>query len=296
MVGFAIEALLSISTFPFLRYTIEPFSRSKERWLGADARIHGHIQGFRPLYMQFKRPSAYPDVSRSGIILDREELDLPVSPQTLFFSLRQKRKHHNDFQHNVLFRLHTRLSSRNLGNAAYVCPVFLDRSAYRFSMQVAGIANWVRWWDDDPWRLRDALINHRNGTVRFDRMPVLQEHATFPPHASVSEANHRYSFTENGTDLCFHSPTNLPDRMESLATLLKRTLNEFLSEGGQIKRENANEVLRSLVIGDATDEPVAPGKPDITSEDPIANWLSWGDFLKSEFDIEQYAFVQWDGE
>jgi hypothetical protein len=59
VVGFALESFLTLLSFPRHRFSIEPFSRAKERWLGADARLFSHrITGFRPFYMQFKRPSA----------------------------------------------------------------------------------------------------------------------------------------------------------------------------------------------------------------------------------------------
>lgn len=47
-VGFALESFLSILSFPTLRFSIEPFSRAREHWLGADARLLGRVSGFRP--------------------------------------------------------------------------------------------------------------------------------------------------------------------------------------------------------------------------------------------------------
>jgi hypothetical protein len=46
-VGFAIEAFLMLLSFPRLRFTIEPFSRSKEQWLGADANCTIPLNGYR---------------------------------------------------------------------------------------------------------------------------------------------------------------------------------------------------------------------------------------------------------
>ena len=39
VVGFALESFLTLLSFPRQRFSIEPFSRGKERWLGADARL-----------------------------------------------------------------------------------------------------------------------------------------------------------------------------------------------------------------------------------------------------------------
>lgn len=139
VVGFALESFLTLLSFPRQRFSIEPFSRSKERWLGADARLHRRIRGFRPFYMQFKRPAAYPDFSSSKIITDRRSKGLKTEPRTLFFPLRQKQKTHRDFQHNVLFRLRQKMLNRGIGDASYVCPLFLDRSAYRLNIHWSGL-------------------------------------------------------------------------------------------------------------------------------------------------------------
>src|SRR3546814_10714838 len=84
--------------------------------------------------MQFKRPAAYPDFSTSKIVTDRRKAGLTSTPHALYFPLRQKRETHQDFQHNVLLRLRQRLLNHGLGDAVYVCPLFLDRSAYRLNM------------------------------------------------------------------------------------------------------------------------------------------------------------------
>ena len=99
LVGIAIESLLTKLSFPRQRFTVEPFSRSRERWLGADARIYSAVRGFRPFYMQFKKPAAYPDDSASKIIIDRRKANLETYPRALYFSLREKKPAHHDFQH-----------------------------------------------------------------------------------------------------------------------------------------------------------------------------------------------------
>jgi hypothetical protein len=135
-VGFAIESFLTLISFPIQRFSVEPFSKVRERNLGADVRLRGRISGFRPFYMQFKRPSAYPDYSTSKIIVDRKKLKLTASPNSLYFSLREKQPSQTDYQQNVLLRLRNHLLNRKLGDAAYVCPLFLDRSSYRFHLHL----------------------------------------------------------------------------------------------------------------------------------------------------------------
>ncbi|KJJ99201.1 hypothetical protein UB44_13755 [Burkholderiaceae bacterium 26] len=294
-VGFALESFLSLLSFPRFRFSIEPFSRGRERWLGADARLNGRISGFKPFYMQFKRPSAYPDASSAKIISDRKSLGLPVAPRALYFSLREKQPSHKDYQHNILFRLRKRLVTRNVGDAAYVCPLFLDRSAYRFHVHLAGLRRWPRFWRYDPWELEDILMNGSGGTVNFNAIPVLREHVSIPPHDMVTSAKHSYSFAEQGSDLCFHSPLAIPEGAHTLAYFLKGVVGNPQSDEGFIPSDAANGMLHELFSGEEGEEPSALLPEDFSSsvEDGIASWLHWGDYLKTEHQIEQFALVRW---
>ena len=78
-VGLVLESYLTILGFPFSGYSIEPFSTSKERWVGADAILRRGIKGITPFYMQFKRPEAYPCESRAKIVADRKSLGLETA-------------------------------------------------------------------------------------------------------------------------------------------------------------------------------------------------------------------------
>jgi hypothetical protein len=294
VVGFALESFLTMLSFPRHRFSIEPFSRSKERWLGADARLHRRIRGFRPFYMQFKRPAAYPDFSTSKIVTDRRKAGLTTMPRALYFPLRQKRETHRDFQHNVLFRLRERLLKRGLGDAAYVCPLFLDRSAYRLNLHWSGLARWGRFWRHYPWEIEDVMLADRGRRIRFDRMPVFAEHISVPPHAAVTTASHKYSFTESGTDLCFHSPEALPHGSMDLATFLDKVSAGFLDGGEKLSPDGSDQVLSDLIAGVDGDQKTAAFPPE--GEDPIGRWFSWGDHLRSEYEIEQFALVRWEDE
>ena len=289
VVGFALESFLTLLSFPRHRFSIEPFSRAKERWLGADARLHRRIRGFRPFYMQFKRPAAYPDFSTSKIVSDRRKVGLATTPRALYFPLRQKQKTHRDFQHNVLLRLRERLLNRGLGDAAYVCPLFLDRSAYRLNLHWSGLARWGRFWRSHPWEIEEVMLVDGGRRIRFDRMPVFAEHISVPPHASVTTASHKYSFTERGTDLCFHSPQALPDGLMDLATFLERLSTGFLNGGEKLTPDGSDQMLSELI---STTIPTF--RPE--GEDPIGRWFSWGDHLRGEYEIEQFALVRWEDE
>lgn len=294
-VGFALESFLALLSFPRFKFSIEPFSRGKERWLGADARLIGRVTGFKPFYMQFKRPSAYPDTSTAKVIKDRKFLNLPVAPRTLYFDLREKQSSHKDYQHNILHRLRQRLVNRKVGDAAYVCPLFLDRSAYRFHVHLAGLRRWPRSWRHNPWDLQGILINSFGSPVNFDAIPVLQEHVSIPPHAKVTCATHSYSFTEQGTDLSFHSPLSIPEGARTLAHFLTSVVGNPQSDEGFISSDAAYGMLSELFSKSTGEDPGAllPEEFSRDAEDGIASWLHWGDYLKKEHKIEQFALVRW---
>ena len=294
-VGIALQIFLTRLSFPRNKFTIESFSRAKERWLGADARLDGRrIQGFRTFYMQFKRPSAYPYSSRSKVIEDRKNKELLYKPNTLFFELRNKTDAQWDYQHNVLFRLNQHLNNRGLGRASYVCPLFLDRSAYINQLHWSGLSRWARFWEYDPWDLESVLINHQTGKIQFSHVPTLVEHVSIPPHDRVDDANHRYSFYESGKNLCFHSPTVLPDGVQTLANFLESASEGFIEEQNIVTQENAYKELMELVEGSNFAKLLMPNQLrfDYDKEDPIGSWLVFGDSLRRNYDIHQYAFVK----
>jgi hypothetical protein len=294
VVGFALESYLTLLNFPRRRFSIEPFSRAKERWLGADARLHSAIRGFRPFYMQFKRPFAYPNGSRSNIIKDRRRLNLATAPHALFFPLRRKQPQQVDFQHNVLFKLRGKLRHWGIGDAAYVCPLFLNRSAYRHSLHWSGLLRWPRFWRRAPWDLEEVLLADGGRTIRFENIPILAEHVAIPPHATVTAAAHNYSFTEDGSDLCFHSPEALPDGMSSLASYLSTVAEGFLGSGDKIRPDQAAARLTEIVSFILGTKEGGPTWSVDFGDDPIGPWFAWGDHLSSNYKIEQYALVRWD--
>lgn len=294
-IAIAIESFLTLMSFPRQRFTIQPFSHTKERRFGADARLEGkRIRGFRPFYMQFKKPSAYPDISHSKIVKERKAMNVSVDPHSLFFWLLPKKANHNECQHNILYRLHRRLRKKNLGNAAYVCPLFLDRSAYRYHVYRAGIRMWNPLWRLAPWNMKSLRVNQINRVFNFKRIPILAEHISIPPHDQVQNTKHRYSFDAAGKGLCFHSPISLPDGSTTLEIYLKNIAQEFLDVEGKISPSMSYQSL--LELSSVVDpEGLALDKIlELNPKDPISCWLFFGDFLRREYNIEQFAFISWD--
>lgn len=291
IVGFALDSYLALTSFPKYRVTIEPFSKGQERWLGADARIVNEITGFKPFYMQFKRPSAYPDTSTSKIIKDRKSQSLQVSPISLFFGLRDKSKNHKDYQHNILYRWRNRLKKYANSDAAYVCPLFLDRSAYRFYLHFSGVS---RWWGfgRSPWDRKKVFIKNNGVRYSFADIPFLAEHVSIPPHAIVTTAKHSYSFTEQGTELCFHSPLSISEGSFRLGEWIDSLSRDLYSNNSLITVQEANNKLKELLLND--DEEGIPFPDDLFEvEEGLVAWSKWGKHLSENYSIEQYAFVVW---
>lgn len=288
VVAIMLEAFFAILTAPYYQFSIEPFSKPRERLLGADARLYDGYQRFMPFYMQFKRPSSYPDFSNSKIITDRKSSGLSVSPGALFFNLRDKAIAHPDYQHNVLFRLRRALRKLNLGDAAYVCPLFLNRLTYTATCRQAAYDHWNRRFHD-PWFWERVLIRDHTGLIRFNEVPTIREHVSIPPHATVTHAKHSYSFTDRGREVCFHSPKSLPDSGVILSKWLTAMSEEFVHGEKQYVREAQKEHLGEIIreLGDA----IPNDSIDKTSE--VSSWLSFGDFLERQYGISQYAFIAW---
>lgn len=289
-VALAIQTILTIASFPFFRYSIELFSRSKERWLGADARLNSRIAGFKPFYLQFKRPSAFTENSNSKIAKDRRTKEFDSNP-SLFFKLREKQKNHREFQHNILHNLRSRVT-RIGSDAVYVCPLFLDREAYQFNIRTSGMRQWLRFWTPHPFDFEDRFLDLNNGThIPFGRVPIINEHISIPPHGLVTNAKHSYSFNEHGHQVLFHSPEEVMDS-SLLGDHLKRLSKGSLKGEKLIKPENSLKELKDLVQSEGNTNnkeslPIPEGLFEI--KDGLKAWAVWGNFLREEFNIWQFA-------
>jgi hypothetical protein len=142
----------------------------------------------------------------------------------------------------------------------------------------------------------DELLLHTGPSgvsINFPAVPVLREHITIPPHASVADANHSYSFTEAGDQVCFHSPTSLPEGQESLTSFLSRVAGDG-REDGLIYADSASDVLNSLLSFLREDGPQLSLDSQDRDGDGISRWREFGWVLRTEFGIEQYALVNWE--
>lgn len=292
-VSLAIAMHLTLMHFPRLRFSIEPISRKKERWLAADAKLLSKAKGFLPFYMQFKRPFGHTEPSKARIVKQRKAMSpaLATMPVTLYFELLDKQKKQKDYQHNVLFRLRSRLISRKLGDATYVCPLFLNRQAYVFNSHISGLWRWARYWPARPYDLERVVINESSGKVSFDRVPVLSEHVSIPPHKLVTSANHSYSFSEHGDQLCFHSPLSLPEGSQSFSGWLDNLAEQARTADRYVSIQDAGNTLQELLSPTEEDPEFTFNFEVNSNESGIQAWFDFGAHLSETYGIEQYAFI-----
>ena len=123
----------------------------------------------------------------------------------------------------------------------------------------------------------------------FSNTPALSLHACIPPHKVVSDAQHKYSFTNNGEELYFHSPENPNINIITLDKLIyQETQNKF------IETIQSNETLKDMLSGE-NEESLIPHPIDLFDGiDGIRSWLHFGDFIKFNYGIDQYAIIEYD--
>jgi hypothetical protein len=293
IVGFMIQSMLTITRFPRAPFALVPLSKKDEVIYGADA----FIDSINPIYIQFKRTFAYPDFSKSQIIKDRKRLRANCSPRTLFFELRDKQPKHTDYQHNILFDLKSKLDSSGQGTAFYTAPLFLNRTAYLMAVHMSSLLSWRprHWFMDEPFYRQTQNIITSTGSIRFQNIPILKEHIVIPPHTKVTTHKHKYSYLENGKEVCFHAPT----RLDNEVSLGQAIYNHLKFIDGQPTTEmiglsESISLLTNLQNGLFEDNQASI--TDNISENIIERWLDFGEKLRTEYEIYQFMLLKFKNE
>jgi hypothetical protein len=284
-VSLMIQILLTVQRFPRAPFALVPLSKKDEVLYGADA----YIESISPLYIQFKRSFAYPDFSRSKIIKDRKILSVNYSPRTLFFELRDKQPIHKDYQHNVLFDLRTRLDISGKGTAFYTAPLFLRRASYLNAIHKTSIFSWRPWnsFMDDPFYRELQYIITPKGSIRFQNIPILREHIVIPPHERVTTHKHKYSYLENGNEICFHEPTKLDGEQT-----LGQTIYEYLKfQDGQPTTQMTN-LQESISLLNGLQNELFEENQFSQKENILESWLDFGEKLRTEYEIFQFMLIK----
>lgn len=81
-----------------------------------------------------------------------------------------------------------------------------------------------------------------------------------------------------------------------LAAFLNGVSNGFLEGGEKLAPDGSDSMLSELITSVYEDQEAAPQMFSAEGEDPIGRWFSWGDHLRTEYDIEQFALVLWESE
>ena len=138
---------------------------------------------------------------------DNELSDNPI----LYFKLRQKAKNAEDFQHNIL------MSYANTGysHAFYLAPLTLTKKDYNDALFKS------RFYFNDPFYIQDLMsIDQRRWRSYIGSIPHLREHVSIIPHEKVDTHEHYYAFSQNGTDISWHSPEYLEQGPRRLSDIV----------------------------------------------------------------------------
>lgn len=286
---------LTIMSFPVFKVQIVPFSPNFENLFGADAKIPGSAK-IAPFYMQFKRPIRSTPTGK--ISLDRAALGLGCTTGSLHFNLRKKAnpsvKVHK-LQHNVLFRMRARLLKRGVGDAAYVCSLFLSSKEYVAHTHLHSLLGWPFYWLKGPYSNQHVVIHGATPAFSSD-ISWLEGHVSIPPHDTVSSASHSYSFDPAGGEVCFHSPhlldgqrRTLPSWIANLAESTQFDRAPAIGRSDQLLAELRDVVgLRAELNGDRDSLTEGP----VRDRDYTKEWMAFGDQLEEHFGISQFAFIR----
>lgn len=145
-----------------------------------------------------------------------------------------------------------------------------------------------------PWKEELVEVYHDEQPIIFDNIKIFDAHVTIPPHDVVSSAKHRYSFTENGKHICFHSPIALPENELPLSNFLLKLYDKFLSDEKRVTNDNMSTELAKIIELTSSFNKDAYSSSFPNPRDGFLGWLEWGHFLRKTYSIMQYAIIEWD--
>jgi hypothetical protein len=301
LVGFMIQHHLSISSFPGKPLFMLPLSAKQENELGADV----EIEAIKPLYLQFKKSTGYPNYSSSKILKDRVKLGQSNSPIVLFFGLRKLGAQQKVLQHNLLLKLRNKLRRGSIGDAMYVAPLFWDKKRYSWEIYNTAYWNWHYHFGPIQYSYNYLRIKYdatkKHARVNFASLPIFDGHICIPPHASVKDPNHKYSYLQSGQSVCFHSPSivevsvNLGEYLNGF-TSMQDGLN---SNGGSRIGEAANlfQELNLLAFPQAEQTPTITSGSSQSARTPsqllLDDWAAFGEKLYDEYRISQFLLIEY---
>lgn len=203
-----------------------------EQLTGADKKFDAGCT----IYMQFKKStglysSKTVPISKSSTRSRMEDIrefralnNLEENP-SLFFQLRKKAEKAYHLQHNVLLSHEVKGYSR----AFYVAPLELDKSKYYQAL----FNSEFRFSGNPIWFRRHTAIRERTLVRYLSCSPFLREHVAITPHERVQDHQHFYSFSQTGTDICWHSPQLIGSGPSRLSEVISSIVENAISTAGE---------------------------------------------------------------
>lgn len=237
----AVETVLSTAVYPGSQIEISRISQDDERDLGYD----GVLTSIVPFYIQFKRSTFHTPQFSGKSARDRRRCGYPSTRGFFSFALHRDRTSRRYDQHNKLFAL------AQAGPAAYVAPLFYKK---------APLSRYKEYRVRYPWTYKSVRITPASlprTPIVFDRVRVLHETMTFPPHALVLDRkpSHQYTYTLGG-EICFHSkpmPVDYPRRtlfdfVVDVVDSLEKEPTQRFADGREIIH-----IIEKMFLPDLTD-------------------------------------------
>lgn len=240
------------------------------------------------IYMQFKKSMGlHPirDIAASkskkrspleGIREYRGQLELDDDP-TLFFRLHRKAPTAEDFQHNILLTYERPEWSR----AIYVAPLTTDKDKYE-RLLFDSTSRYLEF--PFHYEIRKSIYHGRWRSI-IGATPYLRAHVCITPHERVATHEHYFAYSQNGTDISWHSPSFIskgPSRLSDYYSgVIERALfSEEASRPLEYLAEGTFEIARQLGF-----------EPDGGTQSPLGKLRSHARWLNDRYAIKSFVFL-----
>lgn len=240
------------------------------------------------IYMQFKKsmglhPIRSIPASKSkkrspleGIREYRDGLELDDDP-TLFFRLHRKAATAEDFQHNILLMYERPEWSR----AIYVAPLTTDKDKYE-KLLFDSTSRFLEF--PFHYELRKSIYHGRWRSI-LGATPYLRAHVCIAPHERVATHEHYFAYSENGTDISWHSPSFITQGPSRLSDFYSSVIDRA------IFNDEATMPLESLAAGTLEIASQFDFRIDSANQTPLEKLKSHAKWLNDQYAIKSFIFL-----
>lgn len=240
------------------------------------------------IYMQFKKSMGLHPIRKiaaskrkgssplEGIREYRDELHLDDDP-TLFFRLHRKAATADDFQHNVLLTYERPDWSR----AIYVAPLTTDKDKYE-QLLFDATSRYLEF--PFYYELRKTIHHNRWRSI-IGATPYLRAHVCITPHERVNTHEHYFAYSQNGTDISWHSPSLIAEGPSRLSDFYSKIIQQA------IFNNEAARPLERLATGTIEIARELGFQPDGGNRDPLEALKNHGAWLYGRHAIKSFVFL-----